>query len=156
MDQTPIGYACQISSDWYKLDKYELNFSLTLNSLSNNVLQLETFSDAIPTTISSRISETIMPMGTQVLASEKEKELAAIAAMKDTEYIGYCSKPGLPIYLLTSCCFPLHFESRSGWITKHLLPKNLIEHSKKVRISLNHSYLYLIFSDTHDILNLKG
>ena len=129
-----VTYACKLSTDWYKLNDRQLSFSLRVDKITEYDLEIETQHDSVPFRISSRVPENIMPLSAQLMATDEQKKIVALKAMENTEYTGFCSKPGHPIYLLMPDCFPLNFESGSGWTSKHLLPMKLLTNSYKVSL----------------------
>lgn len=93
-------------------------------------LKLRTERDTSPSRIAWRLPETTMPLQTQLMASEEQKRLAFLRFSEQrngnsTQYVGYTTKEGSPIYLLDASAYPLS-KSEGGWNTFHFLPKPLV------------------------------
>ena len=113
--------------------KVSISVNVSLASKTNGVaLSLEHSKDTFPCSVSARVPESIMPVGTQVIASDEQKHQAATSALNEmgTQYVGYCTKPGHPIYLLTHECFPLNGFDECGWKTCHYVPEPLVSVSE--------------------------
>ncbi|KAI2498344.1 Transglutaminase protease [Fragilaria crotonensis] len=77
-----------------------------------------------PRWVSGRLSESVMPLRTQLLATDAQKHAAFLAyASKNPLCVGYTSKDGHPIYLLENSSFP--FQQGGDWNTFHFLPYEL-------------------------------
>lgn len=83
--------------------------------------------DVIPRLVYARLSENIMPLNTQLLASEEQKKQAALVGMKaDPECVGYVTKPSYPIYLFSASAFPMQpAPTTGGWRTQYYLPTEI-------------------------------
>ena len=93
-------------------------------------VKLRTERDTVPRRVACRLPETVMPLRTQLLATEEQKRAAFLRfAQQDDKkrYVGYCTKPKLPVYLLDASAYPFaQAEADSGWNTFHFLPEPLV------------------------------
>lgn len=108
-------------------------------NLTNLTLRCE--NNAVPSKVSTRLPDSVMPLATQQNASFKSKTEAFLKFVKDGEtsgstsnsnsYIGFCTKQGLPLYLISKSAYPLQKSSGSNssemaiWKTFHFVPKSL-------------------------------
>jgi hypothetical protein len=83
--------------------------------------------EVIPRLVFARLPEKIMPLNTQLLASEEQKKQAALVAMKaNPECVGYVTKNNYPIYLFSASAFPLQPAPKKGeWRTYYYLPTEI-------------------------------
>ena len=104
--------------------------------------------NTIPSSVTTRLPETIMPLKTQLVASNYQKALAFNSFMenKDKQYffgtlasfVGYTTKPGAPVYLIDSASFPFQqsatqsSDNNSSWTTYHFLPDALVPDDDEV------------------------
>lgn len=92
--------------------------------------KLRTERDTVPRRIACRLPESVMPLQTQLLASEEQKRVAfqRFSEQRDghaKKYIGYTTKANSPIYLIDSTAYPFS-HSDCGWNTFHFLPQPLV------------------------------
>ena len=151
IDSKGILYIGQVDSnpDWTyfsTLDSvtakngYEIEL-LTSSTTRSSSIRLRTEKQFVPSVVAGRLPESIMPLKTQLLASEQQKRMAFISfcsGSKDNKsrYCGYTTKPNSPVYLLDSMSYPLSRMSTAvsseagsrddGWNTFHFLPSPLV------------------------------
>ena len=104
-------------------------------------VRLRTEKQTIPQVVAGRLPESIMPLQTQLLATEEQKRMAFTkfcSSSPDTNgrrYCGYTTKPKSPVYLLDSTSYPFsktkNNNTNSGdddnaWNTFHYLPSPLV------------------------------
>jgi len=84
--------------------------------------------EVVPRLVFARLPENIMPLNTQLLASEEQKKQAALVAMKvHPECVGYVTKNNYPIYLFSAAAFPLQPAPNTGnWRTYYYLPTEIV------------------------------
>ena len=105
-------------------------------------LSLRCEDGAVPSKVLMRLPDAIMPLATQQIASidaKKEAFVSFVNQVGDSSntsesslVVGFCTKPGLPIYLISNEGYP--FEKISGsksnemnmWKTFHFVPKSLV------------------------------
>lgn len=104
-------------------------------------LKLRCENNTVPTMISMRLPETVMPLKQQITATEEEKNCAFlnfVVEESNKHYVGYCTKRAAPIYLLKKSAFPLkkycvkepkNSDYALSWSTHHFLPEPLVEKS---------------------------
>jgi Transglutaminase-like enzymes, putative cysteine proteases len=107
-------------------------------------LRLKNENNVVPSKLLMRLPETIMPLVSQVTASFKVKKEAFMRYMQSEENntlqnskpcIGFCSKQGLPIYLIDQSCYPFvkvsntTFDELNSWKTFHFVPESLATES---------------------------
>jgi thiol-disulfide isomerase/thioredoxin len=100
-------------------------------------LRLRTERQTKPCCIAGRLPESIMPLQTQLLATEEQKRAAFMALIKrESEHssrqnFGYTTKPGSPIYLLCASAYPFERDETEDvddcWNCFLLLPPSLVE-----------------------------
>ena len=100
-------------------------------TLETKPKKLRTEPRTVPRQISGRLDESIMPLETQLLASEMQKREAFLSFVKmnpENSVIGYTSKKGSPVYLLNASSFPFDHTNLTtdGWSTFHFLPQPLV------------------------------
>ena len=79
----------------------------------------------VPRCVSGRLPESVLPLQSQLLATDSQKRTAFLAyASKNPSCVGYTSKDGHPVYLLDNSSFPFH--QGVDWNTFHFLPDKLI------------------------------
>lgn len=90
-------------------------------------VQLRTERDTVPSRIACRLPESIMPLQTQLMASEEQKRMAFLRLSEGNtkEYVGYTTKASSPVYLLDASAYPFS-QSDGGWNTFHFLPGPLV------------------------------
>lgn len=94
--------------------------------------------DTAPLRVSCRLPEEIMPLRTQLVASETQKRSGFLKFMEDNteshkmdQYSGYATRDGAPVYLLSATAFPFQRCKSEGvlgkeWGTHHYLPEPLV------------------------------
>lgn len=99
-------------------------------------LRLRNENNVVPSKILTRLPETIMPLVSQVTASFEMKKTAFMTYIQSYSNttrtskpcIGFCTKQGLPIYLIDQSCYPFVKLSNSlvgdwnCWKTFHFVP----------------------------------
>jgi thiol-disulfide isomerase/thioredoxin len=96
----------------------------TFPAKANEPKKLRVEKNTSPRWVSGRLSESVMPLRTQLLATDAQKHAAFLAyASKNPLCVGYTSKDGHPIYLLGNSSFP--FQQGGDWDTFHFLPDEL-------------------------------
>ena len=130
--------------------KKNLSVIVTISLRSDNgdnALSLEHSKDTFPCSVSTRVPESIMPVGTQIIASEEQKHQAAITALDamGTQYVGYSTKSGHPIYLLTQDCFPLNGVNDCGWKTCHYIAEPLVTVSMDSKLKNITCFCIIVF-----------
>jgi len=93
-------------------------------------LKLRTERDTVPRRIAWRLPESIMPLQTQLMASEEQKRLGFLRLCEQRnghakQYVGYTTKANSPVYLLDASAYPFS-QSKGGWNTFHFLPAPLV------------------------------
>jgi thiol-disulfide isomerase/thioredoxin len=130
--------------DWTFLSRWadcptghEVKLEALATSRTASMIGLRTEHSALPNRVATRLPETVMPLATQLLASEEHKRKAFLSfsgSLPSTRYTGYTTKPGSPVYLLDETAYPLKrvdvapssTDKRDSWNTFHYLPKPLI------------------------------
>jgi hypothetical protein len=107
-----------------------------LSSSTDKQKRLRTEKRTYPQRVAGRLPESIMPLKTQLLASEEQKRLAfaSFCNSNNHRYSGYTTKRSSPIYLLDSSSYPfqkMDFTSIGAtdddiWNTFHFLPPPLV------------------------------
>ena len=68
---------------------------------------LRTERQTFPQRVAGRLPDSVMPLKTQLMASEEQKRLAFTAFCKSSNrYSGYTTKQNSPVYLLDSTSYP--------------------------------------------------
>ena len=126
---------------WSTWDECPNGYMLSLQSPEQNAtsspsIRLRTERNAIPSCVAGRLPEIVMPLATQLLASEEQKRLAFTKFVSSTpsRYSGYTTKANAPVYLLDATAYPLHrtdihssVDSKSdSWNTFHYLSSPLV------------------------------
>jgi peptide-N4-(N-acetyl-beta-glucosaminyl)asparagine amidase len=94
------------------------------------LLRLRTERDTVPRRVAWRLPESVMPLETQLLATEEQKRTAFLRFAQNGEshckrYVGYTTKPNAPVYLLHGSAYPFA-QTKGGWNTFHYLPDPLV------------------------------
>lgn len=100
-----------------------------------NGLRLRTERRTRPSCITGRLPESIMPLQTQLLATEEQKRAAFLALLErknsSRQYFGYTTKPGSPIYLLGESAYPFERDDTedddNSWNSFLVLPSSLVD-----------------------------
>jgi nucleoredoxin len=99
----------------------------------------------MPTKVAGRLPESVMPLKTQVLASEEQKKMAITSFFhsSSSRFAAYTTKAGSPIYILDSASYPLvkldahtlqATTNGNTWSTFRFLPEPLVpEDDNKAR-----------------------
>jgi thiol-disulfide isomerase/thioredoxin len=98
-------------------------------------LSLRTERQTRPCCIAGRLLESIMPLQTQILATEEQKRVAFLRLLKrensSWQYFGYTTKPGSPVYLLGESSYPFERDESEdaddSWNSFLLLPPPLVD-----------------------------
>ncbi|KAL7534242.1 hypothetical protein ACHAXR_005749, partial [Thalassiosira sp. AJA248-18] len=132
-----------------------IKVSLHINKSSPPKARLRSETNTIPANISTRLPESIMPLKTQLAATNFQKRVAFNAYMEkapDSSVVGYATRPDAPVYLIDNKSFP--FRSSGGhnqnsspsdpsWVTYHSLPDPLVpdddEVAEEVKMASNSS-----------------
>jgi hypothetical protein len=99
--------------------------------------QLRTEKQTLPQRVAGRLPESVMPLKTQLLASDEQKRLAFTSFHKSSantsRYSGYTTKRNAPVYLLDATSYPFHKMDPGTievaddvWNTFHFLPPALV------------------------------
>lgn len=108
--------------------KADVSVKHSFNGYSASNITLVEDHDVIPRRVFARLSEDVMPLATQLLASDDQKRLAATNAMKSNPaLVGYVTKHKYPIYLFSVSAFPMQPTPKdaadaTGWKTYYFLP----------------------------------
>ena len=117
-----------------------ITVSLQINALSTKVM-LRSEANTVPSVISTRLPESIMPLKTQLVASCYQKRIAFeeymdkmknSSSFDSSSVAGYATKPEAPIYLIDNRAFPFRRadgitqKSATSWVTYHFLPNALV------------------------------
>eukprot|EP00934_Nitzschia_sp_Nitz4_P008147 Nitzschia sp. Nitz4//scaffold374_size14026//5689//8782//NITZ4_008959-RA/size14026-augustus-gene-0.11-mRNA-1//1//CDS//3329549623//8137//frame0 len=106
-------------------------------SIPSEQMKLRTERCTAPQRISGRLPEDVMPIKTQLLASEHQKRLAfgSLLKARPNRYTGYTTRPNYPVYLLDATSYPFSkmeptvvdvVKQENAWNTFHLLPPALV------------------------------
>lgn len=96
---------------------------------------LKTERRVFPQKVAGRVPESIMPLKSQLLATEEQKRLAftSFSKLSSKPYSGFVTKQNAPIYLLDSTSYPFQkvdsmttANESSDWSTFHFLPRPLV------------------------------
>lgn len=101
---------------------------------SPSTLVLRREDRTVPQTVAMRLPDTAMPLKTQQTASEEDKKEAFLRFLdeeggRERGYVGYCTKKGVPVYLMKKTAFPLRKSGGGGgvgWKTYHFLPEAMV------------------------------
>eukprot|EP00980_Cylindrotheca_fusiformis_P000480 scaffold119_cov131-Cylindrotheca_fusiformis.AAC.10 len=97
--------------------------------------QLRIEKQTLPQRVAGRLPESVMPLRTQLIASDEQKRLAFASFCKSAanRYSGYTTKRNAPVYLLDATSYPFQrIDSRTievaddTWTTHHFLPPPLV------------------------------
>mmetsp|Transcript_18760 Transcript_18760/g.41735 ORF Transcript_18760/g.41735 Transcript_18760/m.41735 type:complete len:1089 (-) Transcript_18760:816-4082(-) len=122
-----------------RLSTCQLTVSVTIQLPPSNLTsKLSVERDTAPLCCSCRLPEEIMPLRTQLMASETQKRSGFLQFMEDNreshkmdQYSGYATRDGAPVYLLSATAFPFQRCKSEGvlgkgWRTHHYLPDPLV------------------------------
>jgi hypothetical protein len=127
---------------------------LTTNTVTLNAddfhrltkLKLRMEDGVVPSKAVSRLPDSAMPLASQLIASLEVKQSAFMVYVQSQDYrsshtssaiIGFCTKPGLPVYLIDQSCYPFVQHSTfidnelSTWKTFHFVPNSLTSEEDK-------------------------
>jgi peptide-N4-(N-acetyl-beta-glucosaminyl)asparagine amidase len=100
--------------------------------MASMLLRLRTERDTVPRRVAWRLPESVMPLQTQLLATEEQKRTAFLRFAEQNgeeghsgRHVGYATKPNAPVYLLDASAYPLA-QMDGGWNTYHYLPDPLV------------------------------
>ena len=121
---------------------------VSLLNVYDSSIRLRSEINTIPSNVTTRLPETIMPLKTQLVATNYQKALAFNSFMeqKDKQYslgtllsfVGYTTRPGAPVYLIDNTSFPFQqsgtqtSDNNSSWTTYHFLPDVLVPDDDEV------------------------
>jgi len=147
MNRSP-SWSTSLHTQYGSTANVTLTISTSASSSPSVPLKVCRESNMIPSAISKRLPESIMPLATQLLATGEQKHIAFSNFLKkqeekkesdETVYVGYTTAKGAPIYLFTaSDGFPFqrcgnggNFSSdtttaSASWHTYHFLPEPLV------------------------------
>eukprot|EP00590_Aulacoseira_subarctica_P012074 CAMPEP_0172438622 /NCGR_PEP_ID=MMETSP1064-20121228/72896_1 /TAXON_ID=202472 /ORGANISM="Aulacoseira subarctica , Strain CCAP 1002/5" /LENGTH=986 /DNA_ID=CAMNT_0013187185 /DNA_START=497 /DNA_END=3457 /DNA_ORIENTATION=- len=123
-----VVLAVSFSSELPGSVKADVSVKHSFNGYSTSNITLVEDHHVIPRRVFARLSEDIMPLATQLLASDEQKRLAAINAMKSNPaLVGYVTKHKYPIYLFSVSAFPMQPTPKDAavaadWKTCYYLP----------------------------------
>eukprot|EP00804_Cyclotella_cryptica_P029072 CCRYP_005259-RA/>CCRYP_005259-RA protein AED:0.02 eAED:0.02 QI:1661/1/1/1/0.75/0.6/5/3045/1066 len=135
-----IGFHPKWATSIHSSDESKVvEVTIQLNISPSLPLKLRTENSTAPAMISTRLPETIMPLKTQMVATEYQKRVAFEAFTKQSsntsssvEVVGYVTRPEAPIYLIGNDSFPFRradgpsHDSGKSWVTYHYLPDALV------------------------------
>jgi hypothetical protein len=118
-------------------------YTITAKAVSKSSREdyrLQRIRNARPQAVMSRIAESIMPLQTQLLATDEQKHAAFVSLLDDKDLkafssvAGYTTKAGCPIYLLGGSSYPIEridgdHDKSSSWSTVLVLPSPLVSSS---------------------------
>ena len=110
-----------------------IKVTIKLNQSAKPATKLRSEMNVVPSTLSSRLPESIMPIKEQLLASEYQKRAAFNAYMtrdgSNSSVVGYCTgSASSPVYLIDDGAFPFKkAEQDSCWSVYHYLPSYLVD-----------------------------
>jgi len=93
-------------------------------------LNLRCEENTAPSSVSMRLPDSAMPFASQLNATVDAKKKAFLAFVNSKEskqyhaapFVGFCTKPDLPIYLITQSAYPFQQNTGTGWKTFHFVP----------------------------------
>mmetsp|Transcript_22090 Transcript_22090/g.48034 ORF Transcript_22090/g.48034 Transcript_22090/m.48034 type:complete len:968 (-) Transcript_22090:25-2928(-) len=127
-----------------------IKVTLQLKTSSPPKARLRSEINTVPAVVSTRLPESIMPLKTQLTASNFQKRVAFNAYMENgsnnSSVIGYTTRPDAPVYLIDNQSFP--FQRSGGqtcnlnandasWVTHHFLPDPLVPDDDEVTEEAN-------------------
>jgi peptide-N4-(N-acetyl-beta-glucosaminyl)asparagine amidase len=133
-DESKVLYLGQVDAlpAWTKFASCNGSSKISVFMVPRSKLdvKLRTERDTVPSRVACRLPESIMPLQTQLLASEEQKRMAFLRFSGDKratvkEYVGYTTKAGSPVYLLDASAYPFS-KTEGGWNTFHYLPEPLV------------------------------
>ena len=111
-------------------------------------LKLQRKTNSVPQKVSMRLPEEFMPLQVQLLASEEDKKDAFLRFIeneineieKNIRYVGFVTKEGAPVYLLSKQAFPFKkfsdvVDNKETWVTYHYVPEPMWYEEKIVSVS---------------------
>ncbi|EJK75569.1 hypothetical protein THAOC_02700 [Thalassiosira oceanica] len=109
-----------------------IKVTIKLNQSARPATKLRSEMNVVPSTLSSRLPESIMPIKEQLLASEYQKRVAFNAYMSrdgsNPSVVGYCTGGNKPVYLIDNGAVPFKkAEKDSCWSVYHHLPTYLVD-----------------------------
>mmetsp|Transcript_19228 Transcript_19228/g.29290 ORF Transcript_19228/g.29290 Transcript_19228/m.29290 type:complete len:975 (+) Transcript_19228:165-3089(+) len=116
---------------WTLCTSYEncqhFGFFLTFPPKSRVPQKLRTEPKTMPKQVAMRLPDSIMPLHSQLLATEDEKRSAFLAFSKtNPSFVGYTTKKSNPLYLLNNSSFPFQKVNSREWNTFQFLPDALV------------------------------
>jgi len=116
--------------DWTRCTTYKMKECSELlvefcdSSRSETKLRAEP--KRVPNWILGRLPESVMPLQTQLLATDAQKRVAFLSyAETNPSVLGYTTKNNCPVYLMNNSSFPF-LETPGDWATFHFLPEILV------------------------------
>ena len=117
-----------------------IEVSVQLDKSATPSRKLRSEKNTVPAAIFTRLPDFIMPLNTQLLASDHQKRVAFEAYMEkdsnSTSIVGYTTRSEAPVYLIQNGAFPFRTangptqtngdSNGSSWITYHYLPDVLV------------------------------
>lgn len=98
-------------------------------------LNLRCEENTVPSSVSTRLPDIAMPFASQLNATIDAKKKAFLTFVNSEEskqyqyqaapFVGFCTKPDLPIYLITHLAYPFQQNTGTGWKTFHFVPDSL-------------------------------
>ena len=108
-----------------------IKVTIKLDPSARPATKLRSEMNVVPSTLYSRLPESIMPIREQLLASEYQKRVAFNAYMSsdsNSSVVGYCTSCNTPVYLIDNGALPFKkAEQDSGWSVYHYLPSYLVD-----------------------------
>jgi nucleoredoxin len=124
-----------------------LEVSIQLDkSTAPTALKLRSEKNTVPAVVFTRLPDYIMPLNTQLLASNYQKRVAFEAYMKKDpnsfSIVGYTTRSEAPVYLIQNSAFPFRAANGptqisgqsddSSWTTYHYLPDAIVSDDDNV------------------------
>jgi len=118
-------------------------------------LKLRCEDNTVPSSVSMRLPDTIMPLDSQENASIDDKKKAFLSFVNKEErkqnydapfigFCGFCTKQGSPVYLIKQSAYPFQKNARGkgseeyNWKTFHFVPDSLQSGIDDTKDSTNH------------------
>jgi peptide-N4-(N-acetyl-beta-glucosaminyl)asparagine amidase len=134
-----------------------------------SILNLRCEESTVPSSISMRLPDSIMHIKSQEIASMSDKKKAFLSFISNegsnqnegAPFIGFCSKQGLPVYLLKRSAYPFQKNTsdkgseKCKWKTFHFVPDSLQSGIDNFELPLNEDFFSTLLGDTL-LLNNNG
>jgi thiol-disulfide isomerase/thioredoxin len=118
----------------------EVSIQLDKSAVPTAALKLRSEKNTVPAVVFTRLPDSIMPLSTQLLASNYQKRVAFEAYIKKvsnaSSIVGYTTRSEAPVYLIQNSAFPFRAANGptqtsgesddSSWTTYHYLPDAIV------------------------------